>query len=87
MHRRRAVLFSTESVLIETQRLRRVAGWAIPDSGRAQRPPLSEPPATGEELTPGDRVEGLGNRRENSAQLNLVPCSSHTFRLDANDQF
>ena len=33
---------------------------AIPDSDRAKRPPLSEAPATGQELTPGDRVEGLG---------------------------
>src|SRR5260370_20139972 len=34
---------------------------AIPDSDRAKSPPLSEPAATGQELTPGDRVEGLGN--------------------------
>jgi hypothetical protein len=34
---------------------------AIPDSERAQRPPLSEPSTTGQELTRGDRVEGLGN--------------------------
>ena len=34
---------------------------AIPDSNRAKRPSLSEPSATGQELTPGDRVEGLGN--------------------------
>jgi hypothetical protein len=34
---------------------------AIPDSDRAKRPPLAEPPATGEELSPGDRVEALGN--------------------------
>jgi hypothetical protein len=34
---------------------------ATPDSDRAKRPPLAEPPATGEELSPGDRVEGLGN--------------------------
>src|ERR1700682_5223857 len=33
---------------------------AIPDSDRAQRPLLPEPSATGQELTPGDRVEGLG---------------------------
>ena len=32
---------------------------AIPDSDRAKRPPLAEP--SGEELSPGDRVEGLGN--------------------------
>ncbi len=34
---------------------------AIPDSDRAKRPPLASPPATGQELNPGDRVEGLGN--------------------------
>jgi hypothetical protein len=34
---------------------------AVPDSDRAKRPPLSEPSATGQELTPGDRVEGLGS--------------------------
>jgi hypothetical protein len=31
------------------------------DSDRAKKPPLAEPLATGEELNPGDRVEGLGN--------------------------
>lgn len=34
---------------------------ATSDSDRAKRPPLAEPSATGEELNPGDRVEGLGN--------------------------
>ena len=34
---------------------------ATADSDRAKRPPLAEPSATGEELSPGDRVEGLGN--------------------------
>ena len=34
---------------------------AIPDSERAKRPALSEPSTTGQELTRGDRVEGLGN--------------------------
>jgi len=34
---------------------------AIPDADRAKRPPLSEPAATGQKLTSGDRVEGLGN--------------------------
>ena len=34
---------------------------ATPDSDRAKRPPLAEPSATGVELNPGDRVEGLGN--------------------------
>lgn len=33
---------------------------AVPDSDRAKRPPISEIPFTGRELTPGDRVEGLG---------------------------
>jgi hypothetical protein len=34
---------------------------ATPDADRARRPPLAEPSATGEELNPGDRVEGSGN--------------------------
>jgi hypothetical protein len=34
---------------------------ATADSDRARKPSLSEPSATGQELNPGDRVEGLGN--------------------------
>jgi hypothetical protein len=34
---------------------------ATPDSNRAKKPPLTEPSSTGEELSPGDRVENLGN--------------------------
>jgi hypothetical protein len=34
---------------------------ATPDADRAKRPPLGQPSATGQELNPGDRVEGLGN--------------------------
>jgi hypothetical protein len=34
---------------------------AIPDSDRAQNPPLDCPPGPYAELTPGDRVEGLGD--------------------------
>jgi hypothetical protein len=34
---------------------------ATPDSDRAKKPPLVEPSATGQELNPGDRVEGLGD--------------------------
>jgi len=34
---------------------------ATPDSDRAKRPSLVEPPATESELSPRDRVEGLGN--------------------------
>jgi hypothetical protein len=34
---------------------------ATPDSDRAKSPRLAEPSATGEQLIPGDRVEGLGN--------------------------
>jgi hypothetical protein len=33
---------------------------ATPDSDRAKKPRLSQPPSSGSELTPGDRVEGLG---------------------------
>jgi hypothetical protein len=31
------------------------------DSDRAKKPPLVEPSGTGQELSPGDRVEGLGD--------------------------
>jgi hypothetical protein len=46
---------------------------AIPDdSDRAKRPPLSEPSATGEEVTPGDRVEGLGNFGKPTGEFGTV---------------
>jgi len=34
---------------------------ATADSDRAKKPSLSEPASTDQELSPGDRVEGLGN--------------------------
>jgi hypothetical protein len=34
---------------------------ATPDSDRAKKPRLAEPAATDQELSPGDRVMGLGN--------------------------
>ena len=45
---------------------------ATPDSDRAKRPPLSESSATGEELTPGDRVMGLGNFGKPTGELGTV---------------
>jgi hypothetical protein len=45
---------------------------AMPDSDRAKRPPLSEPSATGEELSPGDRVEGLGNFGTPTGEIGTV---------------
>jgi hypothetical protein len=45
---------------------------ATPDSDRARKPALSEPSATGEELTPGDRVEGLGNFGKPTGELGTV---------------
>jgi hypothetical protein len=45
---------------------------AIPDSDRAKRPPLSEPFANGQELTPGDRVEGLGDFGKPTGALGTV---------------
>jgi hypothetical protein len=45
---------------------------AIPDSDRAKRPPLSEPSATGQELTPGDRVEGVGNFGKPTGEFGTV---------------
>jgi hypothetical protein len=34
---------------------------ATPDSDRAKKPRLTEPSASGQQLSPGDRVEGLGD--------------------------
>jgi hypothetical protein len=45
---------------------------AIPDSDRAKRPPLSEPSANGQELTPGDRVEGLGDCGKPTGELGTI---------------
>jgi transcription elongation factor len=45
---------------------------AIPDTDRAKRSPLSEPSATGQELTPGDRVEGLGNFGKPTGEFGTV---------------
>lgn len=45
---------------------------AIPDSDRAKKPALSEPPATDQELNPGDRVEGLGTFGKPTGELGTV---------------
>jgi hypothetical protein len=45
---------------------------AIHDSDRAKRPPLSESAATGQELTPGDRVEGLGDFGKPTGEIGTV---------------
>src|ERR1700732_4963450 len=45
---------------------------AAPDSHRARRPALSTPPATGDELNPGNRVEGLGNLGKPTGEFGTV---------------
>jgi hypothetical protein len=45
---------------------------AIPDSDRAKRPSLAWPSAPYPELTPGDRVEGLGNFGKPTAKFGTV---------------
>ena len=45
---------------------------ATPDSDRARRPSLVTPQATGQELDPGDRVEGLGNFGKPTGELGTV---------------
>jgi hypothetical protein len=45
---------------------------ATPDSDRAKKPPLSESFATGPELNPGDRVEGLGNFGKPTGEFGTV---------------
>ena len=49
---------------------------AIPDSDRAKRPPRSESAATGQELTPGDRVEGLGNFGKPTGEFGTVKLAN-----------
>jgi hypothetical protein len=46
---------------------------AIPDSERAKRPSLSESSTTGQqELTRGDRIEGLGDFGEPTGEFGIV---------------
>lgn len=45
---------------------------ATPDADRAKRPSLAEPPAADQELTAGDRVEGLGNFGTPTGELGTV---------------
>jgi hypothetical protein len=45
---------------------------ATPDSDRAKRPALAEPSATDQGLTPGDRVEGLGNFGKPNGEFGTV---------------
>jgi hypothetical protein len=49
---------------------------ATPDSDRARRPPLSLLPARDEELTRGDRVEGLGDFGKPNGQFGTVQRSN-----------
>jgi hypothetical protein len=49
---------------------------ATPDADRAKRPPLAQPSATNEELSPGDRVEGLGNFGKPTGELGTVEQSN-----------
>ena len=45
---------------------------ATPDSERAKKPPLVEPSATGQELNPGDRVEGVGTFGKPTGEFGIV---------------
>ena len=45
---------------------------ATPDADRAKKPRLAEPSATGPDLNPGDRVEGLGYFGVPTGQLGTV---------------
>ena len=45
---------------------------ATPDSDRAKKPPLADPAATGQELNPGDRVEGVGNFGKPTGEFGTV---------------
>jgi hypothetical protein len=45
---------------------------AAPESDRAKKPPLTDPPAADEKLSPGDRVEGLGNFGKPTGEIGTV---------------
>jgi hypothetical protein len=45
---------------------------ATADSDRAKKPRLAEPAATDQELSPGDRIEGLGNFEKPTGELGTV---------------
>ena len=49
---------------------------ATPDSDRARKPSLVEPPASNQELVPGDRVEGLGNFGKPTGEIGTVERSN-----------
>jgi hypothetical protein len=49
---------------------------AAPDSDRAKKPPLAEPAATGQDLNPGDRVEGLGDFGKPTGEIGTVERSN-----------
>jgi hypothetical protein len=49
---------------------------ATPDSDRAKKPPLAEPPVTDQDLKPGDRVEGLGNFGKRTGEFGTVEQSN-----------
>jgi hypothetical protein len=49
---------------------------AIPDSDRAKKPSLAQPPPQESGLNPGDRVEGLGNVGKPTGELGTVEQSN-----------
>jgi hypothetical protein len=54
---------------------------AAPDSDRARRPALVDPPATNQALVPGDRVEGLGDFGETTGEFGTVEQSNEDDAL------
>jgi hypothetical protein len=49
---------------------------ATPDSNRAKRPVLAEPPPSDQELNPGDRVEALGDFGKPTGEFGTVERSN-----------
>jgi hypothetical protein len=60
---------------------------ATADSDRAKRPRLAEPPATDQELGPGDRVEALGNFGKPSGVIGTVERANEDDALVKWDDF
>jgi hypothetical protein len=54
---------------------------ATPDTDRAKKPPLAESSAVNEQLSPGDRVEGLGNFGKPTGEIGTVEQANENDAL------
>jgi hypothetical protein len=54
---------------------------ATPDTDRAKKPPLAESSAVNEQLSPGDRVKGLGNFGKPTGEIGTVEQANENDAL------